>query len=109
MAEWSKESGSYMHLISGSHSVTVNNRSGLGSNILPTAAGCVIVTPLTSRPSPTPVNTPVHPQLISKVLVKVFTKGSKKDPKMFTLRIINCDEVSTVHNLLIVDAGKTCN
>ena len=104
MAERSKESGgaaNYVHLISGSHSVTVNNGSGLGSSILPTAAGRhgVIVTPLTSRPSPTPVNIPVRPQLISKVLVKAFTKGSKKDPKIYTLRNINPDEVSTVHKL----------
>ena len=75
MVEWSKESEgatNYVHLISGSHSVT---GSGLGLSILPTAAGCVIVIPLTSKPSPTPVNIPVRPQLISKVLVKAFTKG----------------------------------
>jgi hypothetical protein len=48
-----------------------------GSSVLPTVAGRVIVTPLTSRPGPSPVNAPVRPQLISKVLVKAFTKGSK--------------------------------
>ena len=103
MAEQSNKSvGTYVHLISGSHSVTVNNRSGPtlgGSSILP---GRVIVTPLTSTPSPTPVNTPTRPpppQLISKVLVKAFTKESKKDSKIFTLRNINPNEVSTVHKL----------
>ena len=53
MAEQSKESGgAYVHLISGSHSVTVNNGSGMtlgGSSVLPTVAGRVIVTPLTSN------------------------------------------------------------
>ena len=87
MANQSKESGgAYVHLISGSHSVTVNNGSGMtlgGSSVLPTVAGRVVVIPLTSRPGPTPVNAPVRPQLISKVLVKAFTKGSKKDPKKY--------------------------
>ena len=96
-----KESGgAYVHLISGSHSVTVNNGSGLaldGSSVLPTSA--VIVTPLTSTPNPTPVNTPSCTQLISKVLIKAFTKGSKKDPRIFTLRNINPDEVSTLDKL----------
>ena len=81
MAEQSKKSGgAYIYLISGSHSVTVNNGSGLtlvGSSVV---SGCVIVTPLTSTPSPAPVNTSVRPpHLISKVLVKAFIKGSKKD------------------------------
>ena len=94
----SKESGgACFHLISqsGSHSVTVNNGSGLtlgGSSVLPAAAGRVIVIPLT-------VNTPACPQLIGKVLVKAFTKDSKKDPKIFTLRNIDPDEVSSVHKL----------
>ena len=85
MVGQSKESegaSSYVHLISVFHSVTVNNgSSGLAlgeSSILPTAAGHVVVTPLTSRPGPATVNTPVHPQLISMVLVKAFVKGSKK-------------------------------
>ena len=64
MAEQSKESGgAYVYLISGSHSVTVNNGSGMtlgGSSVLATAAGGVIVTPLTSRPGPSPVNAPVR-------------------------------------------------
>ena len=98
-----KESGgAYVHLISGSHSVTVNNGSGLalgGSSVLPTAAGRVIVTPLISTPNPTPVNTPSRPQLSSKVLIKAFTKGSKKYPKIFILRNINPDEVSTIDKL----------
>jgi hypothetical protein len=68
MAEQSKyNGGAYVYLISGSHSVTVNNGSGMtlgGSSILPTVAGRVIVTPLTSRPGPSPVNAPVRPQLI---------------------------------------------
>ena len=86
MAERSKENGGpYVHLIAGSHSVTVNNGFGLtlgGSSVLPTAAGRVIVTPLTSTPCPSPVSTPARPaKLISKVLVKAFTKGSKKDPQ----------------------------
>lgn len=87
-----------MHLISGSHSATANNGSGLalcGSSCFPMAAGHVVVIPLTLRPGPAPVNTPVCPQLISKVHVKVFVKGSKKDPKIFTLRNINPDKVST--------------
>jgi len=101
MAEQSQKSGgTYVHLISGSHSVTVNNGSGLtlgGSSVAP---GRVIVTPLTSAPSPAPVNTPVcPPHLISKVLVKAFIKGSKKDSKIFTLRNINPDKVSTTHKL----------
>lgn len=97
MAEQSKESGgAYVHLISGSHLVTVHNWSGLGSSILPTTAGRVIVTPLTSTPSS---STTAQSQLISKVLVKAFTKGNKKDPKIFILRNINPDEVSTVHKL----------
>ena len=87
MAEKSKNSGgAYVHLISGSYSVTVNNGSGLtlgGSSIV---SGRVIVTPLTSTPSPAPVNTPAcPPQLISKVLVKAFTKGSKKDSKQWRI------------------------
>ena len=73
-----KESGgAYVHLISGSHSVMVNNGSGLalgGSSVLPTSTGRVIVTPLTSTPNPTPVNTPSRIQLISKVLIKAFTQ-----------------------------------
>ena len=79
-----------------------NNESGLalgGSSILPTAAGRVVVTPLTSRPGPAPVNKPVCPQLISKVLVKAFVKGSKKDSKIITPKNINPDEVSTVCKL----------
>ena len=93
--------GAYVHLISGSHSVTVNNGSGLtlgGSRPTP---GRVIVTPLTStRTSATPVSTSVHPpQLVSKVLVKAFTKESKRDSQIFTLRNINPEVVSTVHKL----------
>ena len=62
--------------------------------------GHVIVTPLTSTPSRAPVNTPIRPpHLISKVLVKVFIKGSKKDSKIFTLRNINPDKISTIHKL----------
>lgn len=79
-----------MHFISGSYSVTVNNGSGTTldeSSVLPTAAKCVMVTPLTCTPDPTPVNTPVRPQLISKVLIKAFTKRSRKDPKILTLEI----------------------
>jgi len=101
MAEQSQKSGgTYVHLISGSHSVTVNNGSGLtlgGSSVAP---GRVIVNPLTSTPSPAPVNTPVcPPHLISKVLVKAYIKGRKKDSKKFTLRNINPDKVSTTHKL----------
>ena len=59
----------------------------------------MIVTPLTARLSPTPVTIPVRPHLFSNVLVKAFTKGSKKDPKIFNLQSINPDEVSTVHKL----------
>ena len=86
-----KESGSaYVH------SVTVNNGSGLalgGSSVLPTTAGCVIVTPPTSTPNPTPVNTPSRPQLISKVLIKHLPKKQER-PRIFTLRNISPDETS---------------
>ena len=81
MEQSKKSGGAYVPLISGFHSVTVNKGSGLtlgGSSVVP---GHVIVTPLTSTPSPAPANTP---HLISKVLVKALIKGSKKDSKIFT-------------------------
>ena len=86
-----------MHLMSES-----KNGSGMtlgGSSILPTVAGRVTVTPLTSRPGPTPVNAPICSHLINKVLVKAFTKGSKTDSKISTQKNINLDEVSSVHKL----------
>ena len=118
MAEQSKDSrgACNVHLISGSHSVTVNNGSGVAldqsrSSILPpTAIGRVIVTPLTSKQPCTPGhNTGGHTKLISKVLIKAFTKGTKKDPKMFTLRNIKPDEVSTVCELECVIRDQLCD
>ena len=38
-------------------------------------------------------------QLISKVLIKAFPKGSKKDPKTFTLRNIDPVVVSSIEKL----------
>ena len=111
MAEQSKDSrgACNVHLISGSHSVTVNNGAGVAvdqsrSSILPpTTIRRVIVTPLTSKKPCTPShNTAGHTKSISKVLIKVFTK---KDPKMFTLRDIKPDEVSTVCELNPLNAG----
>ena len=109
MAEQSKDSrgACNVHLISGSHSVTVNNGAGgvavdqSRSSILPpTTIRHVIVNPLTSKKPCNPShNTAGHTKSISKVLNKVFTKGTKKYPKMFTLRNIKPDEVSTVYEL----------
>ena len=66
--------------------MTVNNGSGLTlgrSSILPIVAGCVIVTSLISTLSSTLVHKLACPQLISKVFVKTFTKGSMKHPKIY--------------------------
>ena len=119
MAEQSKDSrgACNVHLISGSHSVTVNNGAGgvavdqSRSSILPpTTIRRVIVTPLTSKKPCTPShNTARHTKSISKVLTKVFTKGTKKDPKMFTLRNIKPDEVSTVYELECVIRDQLCD
>lgn len=109
MAQSKESGGTYnVYLISGSQSVMVNNGSGImlgqcypkgGSNILQTAARHGVVTPLTSTSTPANVSshsTAAHLQLISKVLIKAFSKGSKKDSEIFTLRNINPGDVSSI-------------
>ena len=76
----------------------------------PTTIRRIIVTPLTSKKPYTPShNTAGHTKSISKVLIKVFTKGTKKDPKMLTLRNIKPDEVSTVCELECVIRDQLCD
>ena len=85
-----------MHLLSGSHSVLVNNRSGLtlgGLSVLLTAAGHVIVTPLISRPSPTPINAPVCSSRSIRLLSVCHSE------KEWFQDIHNPDEVSTEYKL----------
>ena len=43
------------------------------------------------------------------MLIKAFTKGTKKDPKMFTLRNIKPDEVSTIYELECVIRDQLCD
>lgn len=109
MAQSKESGGAYnVHLISGSQSVTVTGitlgqcHPKGGSSVLPTAARRVVVTPLTSTSTPANVssqNTAARPQLISKILIKAFYKGNKKDSKIFTLRNINPGDVSSVDKL----------
>ena len=59
----------------------------------------MIVTPLTSNISLSQPPRQTQRQLTGKVLIKAFPKGSKKDPKTFTLRNIDPLVVSSKDKL----------
>lgn len=88
-----------LHLVShpGSHQVIVNSGPVSQSSACPRGQGGMSQShsnSLAGRVTAVPLNTSrsIAPQQkVSKILIRVCAKGTKKDGKTFTLRSIQCD------------------
>lgn len=103
-----KQNAAYNVHLHGPHSVVVNRGSEGGSGIpvgqprpARSLAGLVTATPLTCTPGTSTHPTPQQaPAIISKILIKVCSRGKKKaDSKTFSLRNIDPSSVLSVEKL----------
>lgn len=101
----------YQVVVGHGSAVTVTSAQGSGATPCRETARQVFVTPLpmtsgstasgTLPPAPcgTQSRASPNPVKVSKVLLKAFSRGSKKDPKIFTLRDVPTGVISTCKQL----------